>query len=138
MVETTDTTGYWPGLYEPFRNIGRRVADWFAPSSDASSMDDCYEINVELPGVKSEDIELSLNNNRLIVRGEKQTEREDEGRNYYFSEREYGAFQRTFRLPQDADSENIEANYTDGVLKLKIAKHAVEKPEEKRIPIKSL
>ena len=137
MVETTDTTGNWPGLYEPFRNIGRRVADWFAPSSDASSMDDCYEINVELPGVESEDIDLSLNGNRLTVRGEKHIEREDKGRNYYFSERVNGTFQRTFLLPPDADGESIEANYENGVLNLKIAKQITAKPEEKKISIKT-
>ena len=105
MVEKSHTAGWWPDLYQPLRNIGQRVADWFAPRSDASALEDYYEINVELPGVKTEDVDVSVDDNSLTVRGEKRYEREEAGRTYFFSEREYGSFQRTFRLPPDADSE---------------------------------
>ena len=83
------------------------MADWFAPPSEASTLDDFYEINVELPGVKPDDVEVTLQNGSLTVHGEKHSEREEEGRSYFFSERTYGAFQRTFRLPSDADNDNI-------------------------------
>lgn len=137
MVETTEKHGFWPNFYEPFRNIGRTVADWFTPSSEAAALEDCYEINIELAGVKADDISLELIDNRLTVKGEKSVEREDKGRNYYFSEREYGAFQRSFRLPQDADDANISANFEDGVLKLRIGKLAAEKLESRKISIQS-
>ena len=137
MVETSHTAGHWPGLYEPFRNLGRKVADWFAPSSEASSSDDFYEIDIELPGVKADDIDVSLHENTLTVRGEKRSRRKTEGRNYFFSELEYGAFQRSFRLPPDANGEEINAGFSDGVLSLKIAKRKPVKAEGKKIPVRS-
>ena len=135
MVESSSSAGFWPQFYEPLQSIGRRVANWFSPTSDASNMDDCYEINIELPGVDVDDISLVHNDNRLTVKGEKRANREEKGRNYYFSEREYGYFQRTFHLPNDADCDAIEANFLNGVLTLKIAKHAAPDTDGKRIPI---
>ncbi|MGD9400384.1 MAG: Hsp20/alpha crystallin family protein, partial [Methyloceanibacter sp.] len=120
----------------PLRNIGQRVADWFAPRSDASALEDYYEINVELPGVKTEDVDVSVEDNSLTVRGEKRYEREETGRTYFFSEREYGAFQRTFRLPPDADGEKIDAEFSDGILRLKVAKRTPLKTEGRRIEVR--
>ena len=137
MVEKSHTAGWWPNVYEPLRSIGQKVADWFAPRSDASAMKDFYEINVELPGVKAEDVDVSIQDNSLTVRGEKHSEREASGRTYFFSEREFGAFQRTFRLPPDTDSGKIDAEFKDGVLCLKIAKVNAEKPAGRKIEIRN-
>ena len=136
MVEKSHTAGWLPGLYEPLRNIGQKVAEWFAPRSDASALDDYYEINIELPGVKSENVDVSIHDNSLVVRGEKQYEREEKVRTYFFSEREFGAFQRTFRLPPDADREKIDATFNDGVLSIKIAKQASSQPAGKKITVR--
>jgi HSP20 family protein len=136
MVEKSHTAGLWPNLYEPLRTFGQRVADWFAPRSDASAMEEYYEINVELPGVKPEDVEVAVHDNSLIVRGEKRFEREEKGRTYFFSEREYGAFQRTFRLPADADSDKIDATYSDGILCLKVAKQRASTEASKTVSIR--
>lgn len=136
MVEKSHTAGWLPNIYDPLRTFGQKVADWFAPRSDASAMEDFYEINVELPGVKTDDVDVAVDGNNLTVRGEKRSERSESGRTYFFSEREYGAFQRTFRLPPDADNQKIVADYSDGLLKLKIAKTKPQKPEEKKIEIR--
>ena len=136
MVEKYHTAGWLPDLYEPLRNIGRRVADWFAPRSDASALEDYYEINVELPGVKTEDVDVSTEDNSLVVRGEKRYEHEETGRTYFFSEREYGSFQRTFRLPPDADSDKIDAEFNDGILRLKISKRTSSQTAAKKIAIR--
>jgi HSP20 family protein len=136
MVEKSHTAGWWPDLYEPLRNIGQRVADWFAPRSDASALEDFYEINVELPGVKTEDVDVSIEDNSLVVRGEKRFEHEETGRTYFFSEREYGAFQRTFRLPPDVDSDKIDAEFRDGILRLKIAKRASSQVAGRKIDVR--
>jgi len=138
MVEKSHTAGWWPSVYEPLRQIGQSVADWFAPRSDASAMEDCYEINVELPGVKAEDVDVSVHDNSLQVSGEKSSQREEKGRTFFFSEREYGAFQRTFRLPADADSDKIDASFSDGVLCLRIAKRASSESKGKKIEVRSL
>ena len=136
MVEKSHTAGWWPNLYEPLRTAGQKVADWVAPRSDASAMENAYEINVELPGVKAEDVDVSIHDNNLIVRGEKKFEREEKGKTYFFSEREYGSFQRTFRLPPDADGEKIDATFGDGVLCLKVAKRAPSAPGAKKIEVR--
>ena len=136
MVEQLHTAGWWPNLYEPLRSIGQKVADWIAPRSDASALADYYEINVELPGVKPENVDVTIHDNRITVRGEKQIEREEKGRSYFFSEREYGSFQRTFRLPPDADGEKIDADYKNGVLSLKIAKSTAREPSGKKIKVR--
>ena len=136
MVEQTHTAGWGPRLYEPLQNIGQKVADWFAPRSDASTQEHAYEINVELPGVKAEDVDVSIHDNSLVVRGEKRHSHEEKGRTFFFSEREYGLFERSFRLPADADGNKIDAAFTDGVLCLKIAKQAPQKPEAKTIEVR--
>ncbi len=138
MVEKFDTAGWWPSVYEPLRNIGQSVADWFAPRSDASAIEDCYEINVELPGVKADDVDVSVHDNNLQVSGEKSSRREEKGQTFFFSEREYGAFQRTFRLPADADPDMIDASFTDGVLRLRIAKRAAHATNVKKVEVRSI
>ena len=136
MVEKSHTAGWWPSVYEPLRQMGEKVADWFAPRSEASALEDYYEINVELPGVKAEDVDITMQDNSLAVRGEKRSERKETGQSFYFSEREYGAFQRTFRLPEDADGDKIDAQFSDGVLRLKIAKQSPSMPSPKKIEIR--
>lgn len=137
MVEKSHTAGWWPQLYEPLKGFGERIADWFAPRSDASAAADCYEICLELPGVKADDIEVSLHDGSLTVRGEKRFEREEKGRTYFFSEREYGAFQRSFRLPADAEGDNIAADFQDGVLTIRVPKKGQTETPSRRIEVKT-
>ena len=92
MVEKSHTAAgeaanWWPGLYEPLRGLGQRIADFFAPSADAAATDDFSEINMELPGVTSEDIDVSVYDRSITIKGEKRSQREEQGRTYYFSER---------------------------------------------------
>ncbi|GAA0289953.1 Hsp20/alpha crystallin family protein [Rhodovulum strictum] len=124
MVEKSHSTGFWPSLYEPFRGLGARVADWFAPASEASVDDDGYSIRMELPGVAEKDVKVSLADGVVTVRGEKQSSREEKGETWYFSEREYGSFSRSFRLPPDADAGAVKADLKDGVLTVSVGKKA--------------
>ena len=135
MVEKSHTTGFWPSLYDPFRNMGTRVADWIAPASEAASDGDAYRISVELPGVEEGDIDLQAHDGVLTLKGEKKTEREEKGETWYFSERQYGAFSRSFRLPPDADEANVSAELKDGVLHVTVPKTAPEVPEAKKVKI---
>jgi HSP20 family protein len=136
MVEKSHTAGEWSSLYEPLRGLGQKVADWFAPRSEASALADHYEVKVELPGVQANNIDVSVHENSLTVRGEKREEREEKRRDYFFSEREYGSFQRTFRLPPDANTDAIEADFKDGVLTLRIGKRAASQPSLRKIEIR--
>lgn len=135
MVEKSHTAGWLPHLYEPLKNLGEKVADWFAPLSEASSDEKFYQIDVELPGVKPEDIDVSIRENNLILHGEKRFSREETGRTFYFSEREYGAFQRAFRLPPDADPDAVEVVFKDGVLSIRIKKHDAAEEKVRKIKI---
>jgi HSP20 family protein len=136
MVEKSHTaTGHlgdwWPSVYGPLRNVGQKIADFFAPEADASTTDQYYEINIELPGVAPEDVDVTVHENNLTIKGEKQARRDEQGRTYFFSERIYGAFQRSFRLPADTDPDKIAADFKDGVLTIKIAKQS-EMPDKAR------
>ena len=132
MVETSHMSGLWPALYEPFRSVGKRLAEWVAPPAEASSAAGAYTITVELPGVAEEDIHLSVSEHVLTLQGEKREEREEQGESYYFSERSYGAFSRSFRLPPDADGGRVEADLKDGVLTIRVPRRAPAQDEEPR------
>ncbi len=136
MVEKTQHSSFWPSLYEPLRNVGARLAEWIAPPSEASSDEDAYRIAIELPGVADEDIELTVNDDVLTVKGEKKSVKEEEGRTWYFSERQYGTFSRSFRLPPDADGNKASAELKDGILVVTVAKKKDTSADgAKRVPI---
>jgi len=135
MVESSHTAGFWPSVYEPLRSVGNRIAEWFAPASEASSSKKSYSVVMELPGVSQDDIDISLHDQTLIIKGEKHFEREEtKDGSYFFSERQYGAFQRSFRLPPDA-SDDVTATFKDGVLTVMIARKAIQSDDTKRITI---
>jgi len=138
MVEETNSPAWWPGFYEPFRHLGDRIADWFAPRAEAKESNAHYEITMELPGVAEKDIDVSLHDGVLTVKGEKNSERKEEGEGYFFSEREYGRFQRTFRLPANAKGDGVGADFSNGVLKITVPKMAEEKQEAKKIKVNAL
>ncbi|APX23456.1 MAG: Hsp20/alpha crystallin family protein [Rhodobacteraceae bacterium] len=135
MVETTQT-GLWPHLYAPLKGLSTKISDWLSPASDASSDDGAYRISVELPGVPEEAVELRVDDGVLSVTGEKTATREDRGETWYFSEREYGAFRRSFRLPGDADADRAEAHMKDGVLEITVPRRAPEESRGRRIAVK--
>ena len=136
MIEKTEG-GWWPSLHEPFRQLGQRLAEWFAPRSEARGTDSAYKISLELPGVTENDVEITVHEGLLTVKGEKKVEREEKGENYFFSEREYGRFQRTFRLPADADASKAEASFANGVLTITIPKRGREESGARRIKVKA-
>ncbi|MDP6351289.1 MAG: Hsp20/alpha crystallin family protein [Alphaproteobacteria bacterium] len=142
MVEKSHTAageqaGWWPSLYEPLRGVGERIAHFFAPSADAAATEACYEINIELPGVGMDDIDVSVHDNLLTLKGEKRSEHEEHGRTYFFSERQYGAFQRSFRLPADVAATDITADFHDGVLTVRVPKTAPAEVKPHRIQVRA-
>ena len=132
MVEKADTGHFWPSLYEPFRTFGTRLADWLSPATEASGDGKAYVLSMELPGVSEADVELSVEEGVVTIRGEKKTEEEKKGDTWYFSERQYGAFRRSFRLPEDADSQGVSAHMKDGVLTVRVPKLAKPEAEKAR------
>jgi HSP20 family protein len=108
--------------------------DW-NPSVDIAETKDDIVVKAEIPGVKSDDIDVTVEDGRLILSGEKRQEEVDEGENYYRAERSYGSFRRIFSLPSQADTDNVEASYNEGVLTVTIPKTEVAKG--KKVDIKS-
>ena len=94
----------------------------FSPAVDIEEHDQEFVISAELPGMKKDDIKINVKDNVLSISGEKTQEQKTEGKNYHRSERVFGAFQRTFRLPEYADQENVAAEYHDGILQVTIPK----------------
>ena len=137
MVEKSHTAGWLPNLYEPLRGIGEKIADWFAPRSEASAGKSTYDITMELPGVSNDTLDVSVHDGNLTIKGEKRFEREEKGRTYFFSEREYGAFQRSFRLPADAQADDITADFKNGVLTVKVPKVGPPRDRSKRIKVRT-
>lgn len=140
MVESTPSAaghdaGWLHQLYDPLRRAGQKIADYFSPQAEAAATGAAYEINVELPGVAKEDIHVEVRGDTVTVQGEKRFSREGQGRTYFFSERAYGAFQRSFRLPPDADQSAITATHTDGVLMLRIGKRDAATGASRRIEV---
>ena len=135
-------------LFSLHNEMGRIFGDLFAPSEggtdaeetswiptvDISETENGYEIRAELPGVSEDDVNVSLTDNVLTVKGEKRPEAETEGKNYHRVERRYGNFQRNFTLPRHIETDAIKAEFKDGVLTLGIPKAEAAKPTE--VPIK--
>lgn len=141
MVRSTDLSSHphdwWSHFINPVRQFGERVAEFFSPSAEAAATTESYEIALELPGISEDEIHLEIHGDRLAVSGEKRAQREESGRNYYFSERVYGRFRRTFRVPEDANLDKARAVHKDGVLTITIPKLASKPSEGRRIPIRS-
>ncbi|TPL12889.1 Hsp20/alpha crystallin family protein [Mesorhizobium sp. B2-4-11] len=115
-----------------------RNAYWpVAPAMDLVDKDKEYEITAELPGIDQKNVEIKLANRVLTIKGEKKEEKEEKDKDYYLSERRYGSFQRSFKLPEGVDADKIEANFTKGVLTVKLPKTAEAQKAEKKITVKA-
>jgi HSP20 family protein len=108
----------------------------FIPSVNTREADDAYYIEVDLPGVKKEDISIDINEDILTISGERKVKEEHKEDNFYKVESRYGKFERSFTLPEDADSDKIEATSKNGVLEIKIPKIVKVESKPKKIEIK--
>jgi HSP20 family protein len=106
----------------------------FVPAFDISESDKEYSVVAELPGIGEKDLEVTLSDGILTVKGEKKQDKEETGETYHRIERRYGSFQRSFRIPEHVEFEKIDAMFKDGVLRLTIPKS--EEREVKKIEIK--
>ena len=104
------------------------------PAFDISENDKEFVVSAELPGIDIKDVEITISDGILSVRGEKRQEKEDKGEDYHRIERRYGSFHRSFRIPGKVESDKIDASYKDGILKVLLPK--AEGTETKKIEIK--
>jgi HSP20 family protein len=109
------------------------VTGW-APAIDVATEDGNLVIRAELPGMKQEDVDITLHNNVLTISGERKAEQEEERGGYYVRERRYGSFSRSLTVPEGVDESKIHARYENGVLELTV-EGAAAVQEPKRIQI---
>jgi HSP20 family protein len=108
-----------------------------APAIDMSEDEKAYKISAELPGIDAKDIDVSVSGDTLLLRGEKRQEKQEKDKNYHFSERAYGSFQRSFQLPPSVDRDRVAADFSKGVLTITLPKTAEAQKPQKKIEIKS-
>lgn len=107
------------------------------PRLDVSESKKTIEVTAELPGVEEKDIDISLYDDFLTIKGEKKSETKKDGENYRLVERSSGSFERTMRLPCEVNAADVAASFKNGVLKLTLPKSPEAKAKTKKIPIKS-
>jgi len=106
-----------------------------APAMDLVERSDVYEITAELPGLNEKDVEIKLSNHSLIIKGQKNEEKDEKQKEYYHSERRFGSFQRSFQLPDGIDTDMIEASFAKGVLTVRLPKTTEARNAERAIVI---
>lgn len=115
----------------------RQLAAMPMPAMEMTETDDQYHLTVEVPGVAAEDVDISLEGDLLVLKGEKREEEEKKGRNYCVSERSYGSFERRVTLPPDAIADDISASSDNGVLTIVIPRDAEPTPDRRRIDVQT-
>ena len=126
----------WPGLRDfGFGFPSGLGAMDVSPDADVVETETAYKIAVELPGLDDDDVEVSLYDDLLTISGEKKTEREETKKDYYVSERRYGSFKRSFRLPAEVEAGKITAEMEKGVLSITLPKSASAKRKQQKIEI---
>ena len=104
--------------------------------SDVVETDNAIEVSIELPGMEMKDIEVTVNDDMLTVKGEKKIERQEEKKGYYLSERSYGAIYRTIPLPPGVDGEKAQASFKNGVLTIKLPQTPEAQAKVRKIAVK--
>lgn len=102
---------------------------------EVSESDKAVEVSAEAPGLDTDDFEITLSEGTLTVRGQKRDKREQKGKDFFVSERRYGSFSRSFRLPDSVDEDKISANFDKGVLSIHLPKRAKPKRKPKAIQL---
>lgn len=105
----------------------------WVPAIDIHEDNEAFYFDAELPGLKEDQIDVSVENSILTIKGERKQENEKKDKNFYRLEREYGSFLRSFTLPEVADTEKVNAEFKNGVLHLKIAKKEAVKPKQIKV-----
>jgi HSP20 family protein len=113
---------------DPFAGLVAPTGAMFAPDIEIKETKDAYRLTADLPGVDMKDLEISVTGNRLTVSGKREEEQREEDDRYFAYERSYGAFSRSFVMPEAADCDNVKAELDGGVLKITVPKKAEMQP----------
>ncbi len=133
-------TSGWPRLAtgrRPAELFWRRTAAALQIAVEVGEDDKAYTVIAELPGLDEKDIEVALTDDGITIKGEKREEKEEKKKDYVFSERSYGSFQRSFVLPADVDHDKITARMNKGVLTVTLPKTPEAERKSRKLDIKS-
>ncbi|MDE2236056.1 MAG: Hsp20/alpha crystallin family protein [Gammaproteobacteria bacterium] len=122
------------GNYLPLEESDVTMSNWL-PAVDIKEEDNRFLVKADIPGVEPKDVEVTMENGMLTIKGKRESEVKEDREDYYRVERVAGEFYRRFTLPDSADPDKINAHYDKGVLEIEIGKGEIHKP--KRIPVKS-
>ena len=114
-----------------------RFATLPAPAVEMTETEKAYKLSIEVPGMDASEIDVTVEQDMLVISGEKKEEREEKEKGYLYSERSYGAFERRIELPPAADAAKIEAKVRKGVLQVTLPKSEVAANNKRRIEIKA-
>lgn len=106
------------------------------PSVDICEKDDMYEVTADLPGLDEKNVEVALSGDMLTIKGQREEKKEEKKKDYYVSERQFGAFERSFHIPDEVETGKIEAKFKNGVLTVSLPKKPGAIKAEKKIGIK--
>jgi HSP20 family protein len=133
----------WPRFpsfedWKPFKDVDLSLpfGDMMSPKVDVSESKDAYEITAELPGLDEKDIEVTVANGSLLLKGEKRDERTTKEKDYHISERSYGMFKRSFRIPEAVDTDKISAGFKKGILTVSLPKTSEARSKQRKIAVK--
>jgi HSP20 family protein len=107
----------------------------FVPPVDIYEDEHHIALKLEVPGIEEKDLDIRVENNTLTVRGERRFEKEEKEENFHRIERRYGTFTRSFTLPNTVDTDQVQASYESGILKIQLAKKAEAKPKQIKVGI---
>lgn len=107
----------------------------FVPPVDVYEDEHSIQLKLEVPGIDEKDLDIKVENNVLTVSGERKLEKEEKQENFHRVERRYGSFVRSFTLPNTVSTDDIQADYQNGVLKIRMAKRAEAKPKQIKVGI---
>jgi len=132
LIQLRDEIGRWFEGAE--KRIEKKTAVW-APSVDIKETETDITVKADLPGMKKEDIDISIDNDTLVIKGERKFEKEEKDKDYVRMERSYGSFYRSFTLGVPVKEDEVKASYKNGVLEIVIPKAEVKKA--KKVEIKA-
>ena len=107
----------------------------FVPAVDVYEDEHSIQLKLEVPGIDEKDLDIKVENNVLSVSGERKLEKEEKEENFHRVERRYGSFTRSFTLPSTVSTDDIQADYDHGVLKIRLAKRAEAKPKQIKVSV---
>jgi HSP20 family protein len=135
-----DFSGSW---LRPLRSATQKLEPIFrgsfslkSPPVDVVEKDTAYELTAELPGIAAKDVDVSMKDGCIVIKGQKEAEKEEKSKGYYLHERHYGSFERAFAVPEGVDASAIEATFNNGVLTITLPKTMEAQKPAKKIEVK--